>query len=166
MKDIKVYSSPDNPGTSTKAAGFFGGAVVKSFPDLAIEDEGRLRNNNLREHFLTRIFTLAAFREAETEANMAKLNRFHSTNKLLLAAHSQKEAKVLGNIVANREGKEISKLLGEYREHLAMALMRPPRYTSKANVLMPLRSTSRRSFRSAHRSPSCRAGLPASMRSI
>lgn len=136
MKDIKVYSSQDGPSTATKAAGFFGGAVVKSFPDLAIEDEGRLRNNNLREHFLTRIFTLAAYREVEREVNMAKLIRFHSTNKLLLAAHSQKEAKVLGNIVANREGKDISKLLGEYHEHLAMALMRPPRYTSKANVLM------------------------------
>jgi len=105
MNDIKVSSSPDNPGTSTKTAGFFGGAVVKSFPDLAIEDEGRLRNNNLREHFLTRIFTLAAYREVETEANMAKLNRFHSTNKLLLAAHSQKEAKVLGNIVGQPGGK-------------------------------------------------------------
>ena len=136
MKDIKVYSSPDKPSSVAKTAGFFGGAVVKSFPKLAVEDEGRLRNNNLREHFLTRVFTLAAYREVEKEASMARLIRFHTSNKLLLAAHSQKESKLLGNIVANRDGKEISNLLKEYREHLSKALMKPPRYTSKANVLM------------------------------
>ena len=136
MKDIKVYSGPDKHSSVAKAPGFFGGAVVKSFPGLAVEDEGRLRNNNLREHFLTRIFTLAAYREVEREASMKRLIRFHTVNKLLLAAHSQKESKVLGNIVANREGQEISSLLKDYREHLEMALKRPPRYTSKANVLM------------------------------
>ncbi len=136
MKDIKVYSSPDKPSSVTKAPGFFGGAVVKSFPQLAVEDEGRLRNYNLREHFLTRVFTLAAFREVEGEASMKKLISFHTTNKLLLAAHSQKESKLLGNIVANRDGQEISSLMKEYRMHLELALLRPPRYTSKANVLM------------------------------
>lgn len=101
MKDIKVYSSPDNPGTSTKTAGFFGGAVVKSFPDLTIEDEGRLRNNNLREHFLTRIFTWPPLERRKQRPIWPSSIAFYSTNKLLLAAHSQKEAKVLGNIVGH-----------------------------------------------------------------
>ena len=136
MKDIKVYSGPDKSSSVAKAAGFFGGAAVKRYPDLAIEDEGRLRNNNLREHFLTRIFTLAAFRKAEQDASASALLEFHTANKLLLAAHSQKELKVLGNIVANREKRNISPLMTEYREHLSIAMMRPPRYTSKANVLM------------------------------
>jgi len=38
-------------GASNKMPGFFGGAVINSFQDLAIEDEGRLRNFNIREHF-------------------------------------------------------------------------------------------------------------------
>jgi len=54
MKDIKVYSSAAGSGAISKASGFFGGNVVSSFPDLAIEDEGRLRNFNIREIFLDR----------------------------------------------------------------------------------------------------------------
>jgi len=54
MKDIKVYSSAAGSGAISKASGFFGGAVLSSFPDLAIEDEGRLRNFNIRELFLDR----------------------------------------------------------------------------------------------------------------
>ena len=88
---------------SIKDAGFFGGAVVNSFPELAIEDEGRLRNFNIREHFLTKLYALASFREMENEASVSDLIQFHTANKLLLAAHSQKESKILGNIVANRE---------------------------------------------------------------
>lgn len=136
MKDIKVYASPDKSSTVSKAAGFFGGAVVKNYSDLAIEDEGRLRNNNIREHFLTRIFALAAFREIALETSLSDLLEFHTANKLMLAAHSQKESKILGNIVANRNGLDLVKLLQEYREHLAIAFQRPPKYTSKANVLM------------------------------
>lgn len=136
MKDIKVYSGSATAAAVSKTTGFFGGAVVKSFPDLAVEDEGRLRNFNIREHFLTKIYALASFRKVQIGGSVSDLVQFHTTNKLLLAAHSQKESKVLGNIVANRENLDFADQAGLYRAHLAEALKRPPRYTSKANVLM------------------------------
>jgi uncharacterized protein YbgA (DUF1722 family) len=136
MKDIKVYSGSAKSNAVSKAAGFFGGAVVDAFPNLAIEDEGRLRNNNIREHFLTKIYALAGFREIENEASVSNLIRFHTTNKLLLAAHSQKESKVLGNIVANRENLGFAEQARLYREHLAEALKKPSRSSSIANVFM------------------------------
>jgi uncharacterized protein YbgA (DUF1722 family) len=116
--------------------GFFGGVVVDSFTDLAIEDEGRLRNLNIREHFLTKLYTLASFRKVKNEGSASELVQFHTANKLLLAAHSQKEAKILGKIVANRENLRFEKQAQIYRRHLAEALKRPPKYTSKVNVLM------------------------------
>jgi uncharacterized protein YbgA (DUF1722 family)/uncharacterized protein YbbK (DUF523 family) len=136
MKDIKVYSGSAKSNAVSKAAGFFGGAVVKAFPKLAIEDEGRLRNNNIREHFLTKIYALASFREIESKASVSDLIEFHTANKLLLAAHSQKESKILGNIVANRENLGFAEQARLYREHLAEALKKPPISTSKANVFM------------------------------
>jgi uncharacterized protein YbgA (DUF1722 family)/uncharacterized protein YbbK (DUF523 family) len=136
MKDIKVYSGSDKSHAMSKAAGFFGGAVVKTFPNLAIEDEGRLRNFNIREHFLTKLYALVRFREIENETSVSGLIQFHTANKLLLAAHSQKEAKILGNIVANRKGLDFAEQARLYREHLAQALKRPPQYTAKINVLM------------------------------
>lgn len=135
MKDIKVYSGSAKSTAVSKTAGFFGGAVVKSFPDLAIEDEGRLRNFNIREHFLTKLYALASFREMQKHGSVSDLIQFHTENKLLLAAHSQKEAKILGNIVANRESLNFTDQARLYRIHLAEALKRPPRYASKANVL-------------------------------
>ncbi len=136
MKDIKVYSGTSKSGAISKASGFFGGAVVKSFPDLAIEDEGRLRNFNIREHFLTKIYALASFREVRNSGDVSDLIRFQEVNKFLLTAHSQKETKLLGKIVANQEGLDFEKQAALYWEHIAQALKRPPKTSSRANVLM------------------------------
>jgi uncharacterized protein YbgA (DUF1722 family)/uncharacterized protein YbbK (DUF523 family) len=136
MKDIKVYSGSAEAGAVSKIPGFFGGAVVKSFPDLAIEDEGRLRNFNIREHFLTKLYALASFRKVKDEGSVSGLVKFHTANKLLFAAHSQKESRILGNIVASHENMGFKEQAMLYRMHLAEALKRPPKYTSKVNVLM------------------------------
>ena len=136
MKDIRVYSSSANGVAVSKTSGFFGGAVVKSFPDMTIEDEGRLRNFNIREHFLTRLYALASFRKVQNGDSVSELIQFHTANKLMLAAHSQKESKILGNIVANRENLKFAEQAQLYRNHLAEALKRPSKYTSKVNVLM------------------------------
>jgi uncharacterized protein YbgA (DUF1722 family)/uncharacterized protein YbbK (DUF523 family) len=136
MKDVRVYSGPSKAGAASKVPGFFGGAVVESFPDLAIEDEGRLRNINIREHFLTKLYALAGFRVVQNHGSISELIQFHTINKLLLAAHSQKESQTMGNIVANRENMGFTEQTRLYREHLAETLKRPPRYSAKVNVLM------------------------------
>ncbi len=136
MKGINVYSGASGSGAISKAPGFFGGAAAKAFPGLAIEDEGRLRNLNIREHFLTKLYALAGFREVENEVSVSALIEFHTANKLLLAAHSQKELKILGNIAASREKMDFAEQCGLYREHLGLALKKPMRSTAKANVLM------------------------------
>jgi uncharacterized protein YbgA (DUF1722 family)/uncharacterized protein YbbK (DUF523 family) len=136
IKGIKSYSGSSNSSAVSKVSGFFGGAAAKAFPYLAIEDEGRLRNFNIREHFLTKLYVLASFREMENEASVSALITFHTVNKLLLAAYSQKELKILGNIVANRERLDFADQSRLYREHLGLALNKPIRYTSRANVLI------------------------------
>jgi uncharacterized protein YbgA (DUF1722 family)/uncharacterized protein YbbK (DUF523 family) len=136
MKEIKVYSGTSKSGAISKTSGFFGGAVVKSFSDLAIEDEGRLRNFNIREHFLTKIYALAGFREVRRSGNFSDLVRFQEINKFLLAAHSPKECKILEDIVGNHEDMDFAGQAGLYKEHLAKALKSPPRTVSKANVLI------------------------------
>lgn len=136
LKDIRVYSGAEKPRPVSKAPGFFGGAVMQSFSHLAVEDEGRLRNFNIREHFLTRLYALASFRQARREGEISSLLRFHEANKLLLSSHSQKETKMLGNILANHDGLSYDDLSRRYREHLTLALARPPRSSSRANVFM------------------------------
>lgn len=137
IKDVKVY--PDAALKSAaigKTSGYFGGAVLKEFPYLPVEDEGRLRNARIKEHFMTRLFMLAAFRNVKSEGRMRNLVAFHSENKYLLMAYSQAELQKLGAIVANKERRTFQELTSEYGRHLYSALSRPQKYTSSINVLM------------------------------
>ncbi|RJP28389.1 MAG: DUF1722 domain-containing protein [Actinobacteria bacterium] len=134
--DVKIYPAGGKSGAMDKGPGFFGGAVLAAFPDLAIESDGRLKNFRIREHYLTRLFTISRFRAIQKSAAMRDLVDFHARNKLLLMAYNQSELKVLGKIVANHEHRQVEELIPLYRDHLARALLRSPRYTSNINVLM------------------------------
>lgn len=58
IRDVKIYSDTRKRLTNhtTKGRGFFGGRVVKLYPNLAVEDEARLENAVIKERFLIRIF--------------------------------------------------------------------------------------------------------------
>ena len=73
FKDVKVYPSVGKSGAIGKTSGYFGGAVLKKYPFLPVEDEGRLRNARIKEHFLTKLFVLAAFRKVKSEGSMKDL---------------------------------------------------------------------------------------------
>jgi uncharacterized protein YbgA (DUF1722 family)/uncharacterized protein YbbK (DUF523 family) len=136
LKEVKFYPGADAKTVVGKGAGFFGGAILERFPRLAIEDEGRLNNFRIREHFLTQIFAFASLREAGAAGSMRNLVEFQARNKLLLMAYNQKEMRHLGKIVANHEKRPVLQVFSEYEEHLRAALASPPRYTSCINVLM------------------------------
>lgn len=136
LKDVKVYQSAAGKGVVEKTSGYFGGFVLERYPFLPVEDEGRLRNARIKEHFLTKLFTFAAFREVKSKGSITDLISFHTQNKFLLMAYNQAELRKLGEIAANREGKPFKELISDYEKHLYSALSRAPRYTSTINVLM------------------------------
>lgn len=136
IKDVKVYPGAGKVAAESKSAGFFGGKALEMFPDLPIEEEGRLTNFKIREHFLTRIFALAQLRSVVASGAMRQLVRFQSDNKLLLMACNQVEMRVLGRIVANHEKRPFAEAAAEYQAHFRRALAKPSRSTSNINVLM------------------------------
>ena len=134
--DVKFYAGPEKGAPIGKTAGFFGGAVLEKFGDRAVEDEGRLKNLNIREHFLTSIFAFARFRRLRESASMRDLVSFHAANKLLLMAYSQTKLRQLGRVVANADGKRIHAVLELYGSYFRQAFHKPPRRVSPINVLM------------------------------
>ena len=136
IKDVKFYRGIERSVALGKGPGFFGRAVLQQFPHAAIEDEGRLRNFRIREHFLTRIFALADWRNIEKTRSISKLIGFHADNKLLLTAYSQKELKTLGKIVANHDNKIVEDVVNEYGCHFRRAIANMPRNVSNINVIM------------------------------
>ena len=136
IKDVKIYPGLEKVAATGKGPGFFGGKIIEKFAPMAIEDEGRLTNFELREAFLTRVFTHADFRRVKRSGKMKDLVAFQAASKLLLMAYNQKEMKELGRITANREKKGFAEVAEEYEEHLNLAMAKTPRKTSIINVLM------------------------------
>jgi len=136
IANVNIYPSGEKSRAIEKGPGFFGRRILEAFPDYPAEDEGRIRNLRIREHFLTRVFMLADFRQVESAGTMAALVRFHSENKLLLMAYSQAGLKTLGRIVANAQHNPPDTVIQEYRRALLKATRLPPRYTSHINVLL------------------------------
>lgn len=136
MKGVKVYPRTGKVAPVRKDPGFFGGEVVNRFGHLATENDGRLNNFRLREHFLTVLFTIARFRKVKRNKTMNNLVKFHSQNKLLFMAYNQTKMRELGRIVANHEHKPVEEVFGKYEDKLYRVFNKMPRHTSNINVMM------------------------------
>jgi uncharacterized protein YbgA (DUF1722 family)/uncharacterized protein YbbK (DUF523 family) len=138
IKDVKAYSGPSKRMSVSRTRGLFADAVISRFPDSAIEEEGRLTNFTIREHFLTKLFLLARFRQVKLGKSMKQLVRFQTESKYLLMAYSQKVLRTLGKVVANQEKKPVEQVLKDYEKNLSNAFAKGPRDASYINVLMHL----------------------------
>ncbi len=137
MNDVKIYrgigKSPMIPGKTT---GLFGRKVEELFPMIPVENEGRLLNFNLREHFMMRVFLMRDFKKAKASGKLSELIRFHSTNKYLFMAFSQKHLSSMGKVVANHEKDDLQTLIKKYEEYLIKATSQPLSIQRNINVLL------------------------------
>ena len=133
-RDVKIYAGLGKAPTKGKGAGLFGSAVLAGFSHLAIEEEGRLSNFIIREHFLTQLFTIAHFKTLKKNKNMKALVEFQSDFKYLFMAYNQTKQKELGRVIANKDKRPIDEVYAKYEEILYKLLNRTPRYTSNINV--------------------------------
>lgn len=112
LKDIKVYSDVQKGArVIERCVGFFAGAVAERYIGFPLEDEGRLINKRIREHFLSRLFLFANFREAAKEHT---LKDFHEANSVLFRFYNSSIAEVLDYSAEN------------YFELIKKAVEKPP----------------------------------------
>jgi uncharacterized protein YbgA (DUF1722 family)/uncharacterized protein YbbK (DUF523 family) len=136
IKGIKVYDGFGDSRIRGDGVGLFAASVRDKFPQLPVEDEGRLRNLMIRENFLTKIFTLADFRELRESGDFNDLIDFQTRNKLLLLSYSQKYVRKMGNILSNHSEHSLDDVKDNYGDMLLAALSEPQRVPSNINVLM------------------------------
>ncbi len=119
------YKDPEGKIFSHRTKGLFAREVLEKFQDLPVEDEKRLKDEHIRKHFLTRLFSLARLREfLSTARHISQLMDFHRRNKYLLMLHSQVKLKEMGRLVANSKSfQETSK---EYARLFRSAFKRSP----------------------------------------
>ncbi len=133
--DVKMYHGLDKSARSTRSSGFFGGEVAERFSGLAIEDEGRLKNFAIREHFLIKLFTLARLRQTKAQDSMKSLVQFHSRHKLLFMGYNQARYREAGKVVANHEKLPVEAVLQRYDKLVKLILAKMPGYRSIINSL-------------------------------
>ena len=135
VRNAKLFHSGAESAGHDSGAGLFTVRVLERFPYAAVEDEGRLNDLRLRDHFLTKLWALASFRLA-AQGGAAAIVEFHSRNKLLLMAHNQTRMRELGQLVAHAGAAARDELVTAYRRGLGAALGRPARPGNNVNVLM------------------------------
>jgi uncharacterized protein YbgA (DUF1722 family)/uncharacterized protein YbbK (DUF523 family) len=98
MERVRVYQKgvPSRTGR-----GLYGGALIRHFPLLPVEEEGRLNDAGLRENFIVRIFAYHSLQRLFSgRFSRRAVVEFHTANKYLLMAYSPKHYKILGQLVA------------------------------------------------------------------
>jgi len=64
---VKIYASIEKSPAIGRGSGLFAGKVKEKYGHLAIEEDLRLKQSRIREHFLRKLYTLASFREMKKE---------------------------------------------------------------------------------------------------
>lgn len=136
VKAVRVYSHLKNSRPRTDGIGLFANSVFKEFPYTPLEDEGRLKNLQIREDFLTAIYTLSDFRNIKRNQKISELIDFHSKNKFLLMAYNQDLIREMGKLLGNQKNYSNDDLFLNYDHMLGKILKKPPEIPSTINVLM------------------------------
>ncbi len=136
IKNVKTYTGLKHSPSQKKTGGLFAREALKRFPNTGVETEARLSNFTIRENFLTKLFTFASFRNIRSKPSMGRLVKFHSENKFLLMAYSQKDLMIMGRLVANKDKKRAEAVFNEYQMSLYRAMNKAPKFTANINVMM------------------------------
>ncbi len=134
MERVKVYS--EKGAAEKKGVGIFARVFMKHFPLLPVEEEGRLHDPLLRENFIERIFALQRWQEnMQGGRSRSGLVDFHTRHKLLLLAHSEKQARLMGSLIARISALPLKVAYQEYQTLFLEALRLKGTPKKHANVL-------------------------------
>jgi uncharacterized protein YbgA (DUF1722 family)/uncharacterized protein YbbK (DUF523 family) len=134
MQRVKLYSDSGPPERAGR--GLFAEALLRRFPSLPIEEEGRLSDPRLRENFIERVF---AYRRLQDlfggRWTYGALVAFHTAHKMALLAHSTTGYDELGRLVASGRGLPRQELKAQYTTAFMATLSLVATTRRHANVL-------------------------------
>lgn len=131
---VKVYGKGSSPTRSGR--GLFAAALVEAFPQLPVEEEGRLNDAAFRENFIEQVFCYQRWKDfLQDHPDYKKLIVFHARHKLQLMAHSTRHLSLMGKLVADGKNYDRKVLLDHYEANLLEALKLKATVKKNVNVL-------------------------------
>lgn len=139
MERVKIYNEVTGHPRANPGSGVFAAELMRQYPNLPIEEEGRLNDDSLRDNFLMRVYIYHEWKKVLKAGITAKaLVAFHSRQKYLLMTHNQQDARTLGQLVARAGLEDIEQLAATYFSQLMQILCVPASRQRHTNTLMHL----------------------------
>ena len=134
MERVRIYAASGIPARDGR--GLYADALMRRFPNLPIEEEGRLNDARLRDNFIERVF---AYRRLRTffagRWTTGGLVALHTAHKLQLLAHAPRANAELGRMIANASSVGRGELRDRYETEFMGALKKIATPARQVNVL-------------------------------
>jgi len=137
MERVRVYhgEQPQRNG-----AGLYTQTMMRNFPNLPIEEEGRLGDPVLRESFVKRVFIYRRWRDmTDGGLDWGALTDFHARHKLILYSHDQERGRRLGRELSDAHREAVTDYAPRYLDELMSILRIYARRSNHAKVLEHIR---------------------------
>ncbi|GAA5217076.1 DUF523 and DUF1722 domain-containing protein [Corallincola platygyrae] len=121
MERVRLYKgeTPERIGV-----GLYAKRLMENFPNLPVEEEGRLGDPILKENFIQRVFVYHRWRQmTEGGFTMRDLTEFHAKHKFIYMSHQPKKASELGRWLSEQGKQDLQKTSETYLTSM-MALLK------------------------------------------
>ena len=150
MERVTVYKDGTNNGIK-EGVGIYTQTLMTRWPQLPIEEEGRLHDLVIRENFFTRVYAYHDWQTMRFEGiTRHKLMQFHARYKYLLMAHSPVHYRELGPLVANNE-LPLDEIAAQYFEGFMAALKHKATRKNHTSALQHIQGYFKRSLSKAQK---------------
>jgi uncharacterized protein YbgA (DUF1722 family)/uncharacterized protein YbbK (DUF523 family) len=137
MERVRVYHQ-DHP--QRNGVGLYTETMMQNFPNLPIEEEGRLADPVLREGFVKRVFVYRRWHDMLAGGlDWAALTEFHGRHKLILYSHNQDLGRKLGRELSAAHNQPVEAYAPSYLTQLMDILKIYAKRSNHVNVLEHIR---------------------------
>jgi uncharacterized protein YbgA (DUF1722 family)/uncharacterized protein YbbK (DUF523 family) len=134
MERVRVWNDSGMP--DKRGVGSFAAVLLDRWPNLPVEEEGRLNDPVLRENFVERIFCRHRWRSLNRIGmTRSRLVGFHTAHKMLLRTHNEAGYRRLGKLVASFGSRPDQEIIADYEDEFFAILKRRASVKRHVNVL-------------------------------
>ncbi len=134
MERVSLYQ--ENGYATKEGVGLFAKVLMETWPNLPVEEEGRLNDAAIRENFIERVFAYKRWqRLLENGLTVAGLMDFHKQHKFILLAHHEQIYRQMGKLVAETRKDNLSDNAEQYISLFFQAMRNHASRKRHVNVL-------------------------------
>ncbi|MGM0571419.1 YbgA family protein [Marinobacter sp.] len=152
MERIRIHNSDGNV-VHRDGRGMFAEALIRNYPLMPVEEEGRLNDDQLRENFIERVFAYDDWMQnvAGERLTPQALIEFHTRHKFQLLAHSEQIYRQLGPMLGDLKSEPLANIADRYIHRFMEAMTRRVSRGSHVNAMQHLMGYLRDSMGDADR---------------